>query len=437
MKSRMDDRAIAVAALALSTLAGPAAEPDSRSSQTNLLLFDRLGRPMTVATNELNLLYQPSGPSGLLHQIPKLHKGAVVSEAVLERTHEARAGSDHREFFPPAPPKLATYLMGLDEFGNTASQTGALIPTGALAAAVQQPKFWLSEIGLRYSLEQSFSYVNMTDVMQGENALAFYSFDFLGKWTVFNAREAGTAGWLSVEVLAKTGLGTEGKNQSAQSNLGTVTSPTGIWPLLDGVRVPEVAWQESLRDGELVVVAGMVNQGNYFDLNSYANNGRGQFINSALINSMVLPLPSYNLGLNLQWQPASEWYVLLGASAGNRTIQNAPWSDFTWNQWTVLSEFGYAPGNFLGLGPGDYRVQPFLAEAGGPSQAGLCFNLQQQLGPRSPFAWFGRFGFGGAEVAAGAAAEIGTGFLFQAPLKAAGLVPKLNIAQCRSSRTLW
>ena len=59
-------------------------------------------------------------------------------------------------------------------------------------------------------------------------------------------------------------------------------------------------------------------------------------------------------------------------------------------------------------------------------QAGLCFNLQQELGPRSQFGWFGRFGFGGSQVAAGAAAQIGTGFVMQAPLKYAGLVPRLS-----------
>ena len=44
-------------------------------------------------------------------------------------------------------------------------------------------------------------------------------------------------------------------------------------------RMPELAWQQSLRNGELVMVAGMVNQGDYFDANSYANSGHGQFLN--------------------------------------------------------------------------------------------------------------------------------------------------------------
>ena len=45
---------------------------------------------------------------------------------------------------------------------------------------------------------------------------------------------------------------------------------------------------------------------------------------------------------------------------------------------------------------------------------------------RSPFGWFGRFGFGGSQVSAGASAQAGTGLVMHAPLKNAGLVPRLG-----------
>ena len=59
-------------------------------------------------------------------------------------------------------------------------------------------------------------------------------------------------------------------------------------------------------------------------------------------------------------------------------------------------------------------------------QGGIGFNLQQQLGPHSPFGWFGRFGFGGSQVSGGAKAQVGTGFVMNAPLKYAGWVPQLT-----------
>ena len=83
-------------------------------------------------------------------------------------------------------------------------------------------------------------------------------------------------------------------------------------------------------------------------------------------------------------------------------------------------EIGYAPRDFLNLGPGVYRIQPFLAARGGHNDTtggGLCFDLQQQLGSESPLGWFGRFGFGDSKVTGGAAEQAGTGFVLQGPFK--------------------
>src|SRR5208282_4325671 len=172
----------------------------------------------------------------------------------------------------------------------------------------------------------------------------------------------------------------------------------------NGFRIPELAWQQSLRHGEIVVVAGMVGQNNYIDRNAYADSGRGEFINSALINSQVLPLAQYNFGLNLQWQPVDEWYTMAGGSMGNAPAGDAPWTDFSGENWSLPGEIGYAPRDFLGLGPGVYRIQPFAAGADGTTGGGLCFDFQQQLGADSPLGWFGRYGFGNSKVTGAAAA---------------------------------
>jgi carbohydrate-selective porin OprB len=234
------------------------------------------------------------------------------------------------------------------------------------------------------------------------------------------------AGWLSVELEAQSGLGSGGATRSAQAILGTITDPTGLWPSVNGLQVPELAWQQSFRDGEVVVVGGVVNQSNYLDANAYAGNGSGQFMNSALINSTVMPLPSGNFGVNVQWQPRKEFYALCGAGMGNAAAGQVPWTDFSWQQWSAVWELGWLPQNVLGLGPGAYRIQPFLAQADGPVETGLCFNLRQQLGANSPFGWFGRFGFGGSAVSAGASAQVATGLVVQGPLQRARLAPRLR-----------
>ena len=233
-------------------------------------------------------------------------------------------------------------------------------------------------------------------------------------------------GLVSLQAGSTTGVGSAGFHQDARTSLETVTDPTGLWHFRNGFAIPELAWQQSLRNGGLVFLAGMVSQGNYLDGNAYVNTGRGQFLNSALIDTMVMPLPNYAFGLNVQWQPHHDWYAMLGLSAGNSVPQTAPWTSFTWQTWSTISEVGYAPDDFLGLGPGVYRLQPFFAGTGGVTPGGICLNLQQQLGPKSPFGWFARFGVGGPASSAGASAQVGTGFVLQGPLRALGLVPRLR-----------
>ena len=115
---------------------------------------------------------------------------------------------------------------------------------------------------------------------------------------------------------------------------------------------------------------------------------------------------------------------MIGSSVGNATAGVAPWTDFTWDDWNLLAEFGYAPRNFLGLGPGVYRVQPFIAQPeGGDLKAGVGLNFQQQLGSGSRFGWFGRFGHGGSPRFQGefmqpdTGAQVGTGFVMRGPLE--------------------
>jgi len=416
-----------VLTLAVSTLTVCATGPSlSNSPPGEVLLLDDLGRVVQVPTNELPRNLQPPARLGLKHQKPNPIAGAKVPVEILQRTQAGREGGEAVRFFPAAQPRLMPYLAGLDEYGNTAIRHGAFVPFVPLEPVVQQGKYWLSEQGLRYSLEQTTTYVSLSDVMQGASALGFYTFDLKAKWAIFDAPGAGTAGWISAQIEAKHGLGPVGDEQDAKSNLGTTTDPTGIWSSHNGWRIPELAWQQSLADGELVVVAGVVSQRNYLDGNAAAHTGRGQFMNSALIHSQVLPLAQYNFGLNVQWQPMEEWYVILGSSAGDAPAGSVPWTGYSWEDWSVVGEFGYAPDDFLGLGAGVYRVQRFVAANDGRVQDGMCLNIQQHLGPHSPFAWFGRFGYGGSKVTPGAAAEVGTGFVMQAPLKYAGLVTRLG-----------
>ena len=411
---RMHRRSLVAAALLLAWTLHAADEAPSNSAPQEVLLLDRLGQVVKVPTNEMPAGLLPPPAVGLKQQTPEPVEGTSQPDEIQQRNRDAAVGF---RFLPTVPPPLPPYLASQNQFGNTAARPGPLFAYYPLEPYVQGPKDRLSEYGLYYSLQQSLSFVNMTGIRQGDNSLEYYTLDFKAAWAIYDSPGTGTAGWLKTQLAAKSGLGYAGQEQDARRNLGTITDPTGIWSSVNGVRVPELAWGQSVLDGELVAVAGMVNQANYIDQNAYAQSGRGQFINSALIDSRVLPLPRYNFGLNLQWQPLKEWYAMFGASAGNNNAGDPPWTEFNLNTWSLLWELGYAPRDVFGLGPGIYRINPFLAQSEGSDGGGLCFNLQQKLGLRSPFGWYGRFGFGGEQVSRGAAAQVGTGFVMQGPFE--------------------
>ena len=397
---------------------GPAsARPDE------VLLIDSLGRAVSVPRSSLPQSLLPPAEVSLANQVPNnAARGGKLPPAVLERIDASRPQAF--TLFPSAQPSLASYLSGQDELGNTLVRPGPLLDIFPLETEAQAIKFWASHRGVRYSLRQTLMYEGLDDPESGSAHLGFYTMDFETKWTIFQGPES--AGWLSAQVEGQTGLNPDGGRQDAGANIGSLTDPNGIWSHHEGLRVPELAWQQSWSRGRFVLLAGVINQGNYLDGNLYANTGRGQFLNSALINSMVLPMPSYNFGVNLQWQPSERWYAMVGASAGNAGAGQQPWTDFRWSDWSVVAEVGFAPNDVLGLGPGIYRIQPFLARAGGPTQGGVAFNIQQQLGSDSPLGWFGRFGVGGSQVSAGASAQAATGFVVQAPLALAGIAPRLT-----------
>jgi len=402
----------------------PRAAPQTNTAPTDLLLIDRFGKAVEVSTNQVPSSLQPPASLGLGQQIPSPQRGAPMPAEVQQRIARSKTG---REWFPVTPPVLMPYLANLDDFGNTAFQEGALIPIEPQSLPAQQAKYALSDLGLRYNFRQSLTMVSMTDVASGSSALQYYTAEFVGKWAVTEVAHAGHAGWLSFEANLQLGLSPASRTESPQDNLGTIANPLATVVGPNGGWLSELAWQESLAYGKVVVVAGLVDQVNYLDANNYANNGRGQFLNGALVNSVVLPFPYNNLGLNLQWQPTKGWYAMFGMGANNQPAGHSPFDDLSFENWSYLFEFGLTPENVLGLGPGTYRLQPFIATLHGVTQPGIGLNVDQQLGKASPFGWFGRFGVGGSQVTRdGAASQIATGFAMQGPLKHVGLVPKLS-----------
>jgi hypothetical protein len=281
-----------------------------------VLLTDSMGNLVVVPASSLPQSLLPPANIGLEGQVPRPASGAKLHAEVLQRIDAGQTQT--LKLFPSAQPKLMSYLAAQDELGNTAVAPGALVHVLPFEPPVQAAKYWLSARGFRYSFDEVFNYTNPDDPTTGPTGIGYATLKFLSKWAVFS--DGDSSGWISAQVNTKNGLGTAGQTESAKAILGTVTDPSGTVSHKNGIRVPELAWQQSFHKGEVVLLAGVVSQGNYLDVNTYANSGRGQFINSALINSMVLPLPSFNFGVNLQWQPTESWYGMLGAPTRSRGL---------------------------------------------------------------------------------------------------------------------
>lgn len=407
--------------------ASAVAELPTHSPPGHLLLRNNLGNAVRVSTNEVHSSLHPPATTGLERQIPMPATGAPLSEDVRQRIAASKAGPESRPWFPDTPPVLAPYLGSLDEFGNTAVQPGSVFPADPFSRWAQAGKYWLSDLGLRGNFYQSLTLVGMPDTISGESSLQYYAATFLGKWAVYESPQGGPAGWLSTEVDVQLGLSPASRSQSPQENLGTLVNPQANVSGPNGIWMSELAWQQALMDGQWVLLGGLIDQANYLDANSYANNSQSQFLNGALVNSSVLPLPSNNLGVSIQWQPDSAWYLLFGAGANNQPPGQSPFQHLGFANCSYLLELGLTPKDVLGLGPGVYRLQPFAATVGGVTQSGLGLNVQQQLGRNSPFAGFGRLGISGSQVALDdVRAQASVGVIMAAPLQHAGLASGLS-----------
>ncbi len=365
----------------------------------------------------------------------------VACEAVLAAAAAAQ-GQAPAAAPAPAPPaapaaqqifgapsaSLAPTLSNLNTFGSSALQPGALVASDPLSSAAQGVKDALSSLGLRYNLNQAFTLAVTDASVQGDRAISAYSFECLGAWSLFTSDDlGGTSGWVAFEFDGGSGLGIDWASQSPSTNIGSATETDNAW-WGDSLYVSQLAWGQSFLHGQLVVVAGMIDQSNYFDTNAYANSAFGQLQNEALVNSQVLPMPENNFGLTIQWQPADWIYVLAAIGANNQPTSTPPWKDLSGDDVSYLAEIGLVASDLAGLGPGTYRFQPFLATVAGETGGGVGFNFEQKLGKDGPFGAFGRFGLGDETTAAieGAEVQIAGGLAMQAPFAAQGFFSAAN-----------
>ncbi len=340
---------------------------------------------------------------------------------------EAENFNGDLRWFPARQPFLMPYLAKRNIPSEFCLQSGSVFPDPVISNFLQGAKTAASDVGVRYRIQQGFTYVGLGGVASGSSQLAYWSFSLRAVVAILSAPKAGVGLWLTAESSGHLGLDSVSAGQLPRKNLGSIVNPAGAIGGPNGIALRQLALQLSMADGKFVLLAGVINQGRYLDRNIYADTARGQFLDSALVHDGVLPLAGRNLGLLAQWQPTKLFYAQFGVAANNQKTGHSALDNLSLDDISYILELGLTPQDVFGLGPGVYRVQPFLSSVGGKTQPGVGINLQQRLGRESPFGYFARFGVGGASTTLfGAALQLGTGFSVRGPLAAVGLVPRLT-----------
>jgi porin len=323
-----------------------------------------------------------------------MQAAAFVVMALGAQDAPAAPGPLAWQWIPKSEAKLAPYLEGVNTWGSECLQPGSLFASDPVSDAAQAVKTALAEVGIFYRLDNSYSFIAMSDVARGESVLNYYNMQLLASWVVFDSVDlGGTTGWVTLQANAGVGLGFDMKAESPQQNIGMVTWANYGWVTADAY-LSELAWAQSFLDGSLVVRAGFVDPTIPVDANSYANNQYGQLMNWAFVNSQVLPYAFGSLGTVVQWQPAEWVYAMVSTGANNTPSGRPPWYAVSGDNWSTIFELGLVSQDTLGLGPGVLRVQPFAATVRGDWGGGIAFNVEQSLSRDLPLAVFGRFGVG-------------------------------------------
>jgi hypothetical protein len=321
-------------------------------------------------------------------------------------------------------PRLAPYLASINLLPADANVPGALIADDPISSANAAVKRTLLENGFSYTLFQSFGMAATPSRVRDPAVGGLWAGQGFGFLEIFdNSRDGGSAGWVSTEINWVLPLGGTVESEDPSARIGTAAQPQGLLSG-QGFWIAEVAWQQSFFEGTLVATVGMIDQLNYFDVNTFANNQFTQLMNNAFVNSQVIAAPPQGLGVNVAWQPADWFYAVYGSFTTASAPGSAPFADIGTANWANQVEFGFITDDFFGIGRNVFRVQPFIATVDDVTSGGVGFNIEQTFGgPDGRLGWFGRFGVCNPDVAVnGFATEVATGIAWEAPPDAERLV---------------
>lgn len=310
-------------------------------------------------------------------------------------------------------------LDAIDLFGDEYGDDSTPIPDDLLTRALTDlHKGAYKQAGLQFFAEQAFLYTRGNKSAPGTaSSQSWYKLHAHAGVQLFQSdRNQGT--WLKCELSGSVALNRHTRHTTLDDSWGA-SGPANCDVFEDGhFFLPELLLSQGFMDGRLVVMGGMINQTNYFDVNTYANTTFGQFGSAPFVNNQALPLGDSNFGFVCQYQFNEHWYVQAGGNMMDNEPRHNPFHNTRGDAFNLLGEIGWTHEKAFGIGTGTYRLQPFMFHSEGGNHGGVALNMEQDLG-NSPFALFARAGWSSAEAAniCGAEAQASAGVVFKKPLE--------------------
>ena len=355
------------------------------------------------------------------------YRGVPTDPRVM--TSRTMWGGGGWEWMPAQPQHFMPYLDSLFVPGNTCVEPSWWMQDDMLSTGAQQVKSMLSRYGLQYDLTLSAGYAGVAPKSNaGRNDFAATNNGLSAVWYLLKKRDNSQGLFLTMEADWGHGFNFNERRSGVQNTIGSLSNPQSSLRGGNGVYVPHLALGYSLADGKWVGMVGTIDTSSYFDQNAYSSSWNGNLMNSTFTCNPCLPLPWANFGFLTAWQPTENFYAIYATTGLESGVNENPFRKMHSDSWVHLAEVGWITQDFMGMGPGTYRLQYTFTDDRGNGGTGAAFNMQQRLGRTSPLGFFSRCGVMDEDAAAinNVKAAASAGLVLQAPFTSSGWGSKAN-----------
>lgn len=300
----------------------------------------------------------------------------------------------------PAAAEDTNLLKDINQFGSEWGDDTALVPSDSLAKTIAKAHETAYEkYGLEWVVETSYLYSSLSRAGQGSSSdQQWYLLHAQANWNI--SKKTNT--WIRAEFSLSTAMNghTWHNNNSFEDDTfgSALLSRTALNSDVfykNGFFIPEFALMQYFNNEKSCIIAGVINQTNYFDANAYANSSFANFTNSGFVNAAVLPLMDSNFGFVLQNQFNDNWYGMLSYSLAGQAggTRYSPWHEGADDGYVMVAELGYVHDK------GAIRLTPFMMQANDGEKdrtyGGVNLGFDQEL--TEHLAAFGRIGINSDE----------------------------------------